>query len=159
MSNVFIDMTGQMFGRLTVLKRVANTKAGQARWACRCSCGAETVVAGIVLRHGRSRSCGCLRGAGTGRPRNPVVTYDGAHMRIYRERGKAKYYACVDCGATAQDWSYDRTDPDELTGEVVTPDGRPIMVPYSMKPEHYSPRCKSCHIRLDRRLTTEGAIL
>ena len=38
MSN-FIDLTGQKFGRLTVIKRVENTKEGRAKWLCQCECG------------------------------------------------------------------------------------------------------------------------
>lgn len=64
-----IDMTGQRFGRLTVLERAENyqydTGAGwystKAVWRCRCDCGAETVVIGSNLRRGATRSCGCLR--------------------------------------------------------------------------------------------------
>ena len=55
-----IDLTGQRFGRLTVIKRVAS-KINNARWLCRCDCGNESEVLGIVLRRGESKSCGCLR--------------------------------------------------------------------------------------------------
>lgn len=54
------DMTGQVFGRLTVLGRQAS-KNNTARWLCRCECGAEKVVIGANLRNGNSQSCGCLR--------------------------------------------------------------------------------------------------
>jgi len=30
-------------------------------WLCRCECGSERVINGIVLRDERSRSCGCLK--------------------------------------------------------------------------------------------------
>ena len=56
----FIDLTGMKFNRLTVLKRVENTKDGHARWLCRCSCGNECVVIGKHLRSGAIQSCGCL---------------------------------------------------------------------------------------------------
>ena len=54
-----IDMTGQVFTRLTVLKRVAN-RSGKAAWLCKCECGNETVKQGTLMRRGDSRSCGCL---------------------------------------------------------------------------------------------------
>ncbi len=47
MSN-FIDLTGQKFGRLTVIKRVENTKEGRAKWLCQCECGHIIKVNGRV---------------------------------------------------------------------------------------------------------------
>ena len=60
MSN-FIDLTGQKFGRLTVIKRVENTKEGKAKWLCQCECGHIIKVNGKVLRNGHTQSCGCLQ--------------------------------------------------------------------------------------------------
>lgn len=45
-----VDMTGRKFGRLAVVARAGSTPGGQARWLCRCECGAESVAAGTVLR-------------------------------------------------------------------------------------------------------------
>lgn len=57
-----IDLTGQRFGRLTVIEKVSQkTKCTNARWRCKCDCGKETTVLGITLRRGESRSCGCYR--------------------------------------------------------------------------------------------------
>ena len=55
------DLTGQTFGWLTVLSRAGRTssKAGFATWNCQCSCGRKTVSAGVDLRNGRIKSCGC----------------------------------------------------------------------------------------------------
>ena len=55
-----IDLTGQVFGRLTVLDRAGTAKCGAAMWRCRCECGAEKVVMGSSLRNGNTLSCGCL---------------------------------------------------------------------------------------------------
>jgi len=54
------DLTGKKFERLTVLKRVENSKSGQTRWLCKCECGNETIVWGNHLRSGHTRSCGCI---------------------------------------------------------------------------------------------------
>lgn len=59
----FIDMTGQVFGRLTVLKKVGNIN-GKATWLCECECGSQTVVRGDSLRTGNTQSCGCVRSMG-----------------------------------------------------------------------------------------------
>jgi hypothetical protein len=40
--------------------------------------------------------------------------YHAIHHRLERLRGKASSYTCF-CGAEAADWSYDWTDPGELT--------------------------------------------
>ncbi|WP_179394529.1 AP2 domain-containing protein [Lacticaseibacillus absianus] len=57
-----IDLTGQRFGRLTVLGRAKQRSANRnARWECLCDCGKHKVVEGYHLRHGLVASCGCLR--------------------------------------------------------------------------------------------------
>ena len=57
------DLTGQIFGRLTVIKLVGKDKFGEALWLCRCSCQdqKEIVVRGSSLRKGQTQSCGCLQ--------------------------------------------------------------------------------------------------
>ena len=54
-----LDLTGQVYGRLTVIRRAENVN-GRTRWHCLCSCGNETDVATGLLRSGGTRSCGCL---------------------------------------------------------------------------------------------------
>lgn len=54
-----IDLTGQRFGRLTVIGR-ADTKSKDVKWLCKCDCGNECITKGIYLRTGDTRSCGCL---------------------------------------------------------------------------------------------------
>ena len=56
-----IDLTGQPFGRLTVLCEHGRTKDGQVTWLCKCECGTETVVIGHNLRSENTKSCGCLQ--------------------------------------------------------------------------------------------------
>lgn len=55
-----IDLTGQKFGLLTVIKRVPNKNGGTARWLCQCDCGNFTEVDGTKLRRNETVSCGCL---------------------------------------------------------------------------------------------------
>jgi hypothetical protein len=56
----FKDLTGQVFGRLTVLK-YAGKRGTNKRWLCRCECGEHAEACGSNLTRGLSRSCGCLR--------------------------------------------------------------------------------------------------
>lgn len=53
-----IDLTGQRYGRWTVLYRVPN-KNGNTYWHCRCDCGTEKDVNASNLRRGLTTSCGC----------------------------------------------------------------------------------------------------
>ena len=62
------DLTGQTFGRLTVIKRDIErdknrgAKGGNAHWLCQCSCGNPELssVSAYGLKNGISKSCGCL---------------------------------------------------------------------------------------------------
>lgn len=55
-----IDLTGQRFGRLTVIE-YDHAEHDGAHWLCKCDCGNEKVVAGYLLRNGGAKSCGCLK--------------------------------------------------------------------------------------------------
>lgn len=55
------DLNGFTFGRLEVIERAENTKAGKARWLCRCICGNLKVVTAGHLKSGKIQSCGCLK--------------------------------------------------------------------------------------------------
>lgn len=55
------NMTGQIYGRLTVVSRASDVRRGSPRWNCICSCGNTTVVAAHYLRDGQIVSCGCYR--------------------------------------------------------------------------------------------------
>lgn len=56
-----IDLTGQRFGHVTVLKRTPNPYKSQtgAAWMCECDCGKTFVATSANLRSGRYKSCGC----------------------------------------------------------------------------------------------------
>lgn len=55
----FIDLTGMVFGRLTVVCR-GPRQGAKITWACRCECGRLSMAHGQDLRSGKHRSCGCL---------------------------------------------------------------------------------------------------
>jgi len=48
------DLTGQRFGRLTVIER------DEKKWLCRCDCGNVKRTFAVRLNSGATRSCGCL---------------------------------------------------------------------------------------------------
>lgn len=55
-----VDLTGQVFGRLTVAERSGSNKRGVSIWTCACVCGGTKEATSDNLRRGRTKSCGCL---------------------------------------------------------------------------------------------------
>lgn len=55
-----VDLSGQKYGRLTVIAR-SHDHGEHTAWLCRCDCGAEHWATGNNLRRGLVLSCGCLR--------------------------------------------------------------------------------------------------
>ena len=55
------DITGQKFGRLTVVKFHGVDKGGNALWICVCECGNQIITRGCNLKNGNTKTCGCSR--------------------------------------------------------------------------------------------------
>ena len=55
----FIDMTGQRYGKLTILSRDTSRGPGEAYWTCQCDCGTIKSIRGCDIRSGKTSSCGC----------------------------------------------------------------------------------------------------
>jgi len=91
-----IDLTGKRFGRLVVLGRAANRYGKTPCWSCLCDCGGSIVTAGMSLKRGATKSCGCVR-----MNDHTVPTYELAHLRVKNAKGRAANHACVDCGKPA----------------------------------------------------------
>lgn len=66
MTKSIVDLSGQKFGRLTVIAHSGTNKYGKNLWLCICSCGGENAIKkieqGKLLRKTQNptRSCGCL---------------------------------------------------------------------------------------------------
>ena len=56
----FIDLTGQRFGRLTVVSRSKNNKHNEVCWNCSCICQNVKTIRGKSLTSGKTQSCGCF---------------------------------------------------------------------------------------------------
>jgi len=56
-----INLTGQKFGRLTVLNQDILLKKASLNWMCKCECGTIKSIDGWNLRSGKTLSCGCLQ--------------------------------------------------------------------------------------------------
>ena len=70
-----IDITGQRFGRLVVLR--FSHSDHEAWFACRCDCGTEKTMRGSSLRSSLTRSCGCL-------------AHENAHSRKHNHAHKGR---------------------------------------------------------------------
>lgn len=53
-----LDLTGQRFGKLTVLAPAENVGTRTA-WLCQCECGNKVVKKTVHLRSGHVTTCGC----------------------------------------------------------------------------------------------------
>lgn len=56
-----IDLTGQKFGRLTVMEPYGVNSSGNQLWKCKCDCGNDYITESYHLRKGLTVSCGCYR--------------------------------------------------------------------------------------------------
>lgn len=87
-----------------------------------------------------------VRKDGTTGPAEPLLrlgdeaSYEALHMRIRSRRGRASERDCVDCGRSAQHWSYDYGCSNERQS---------IKGPYSLDVGRYQPRCAQCHKTFD----------
>lgn len=56
-----VDISHQVFGRLTVLGPIERAKNKQIAWLCLCECGNTCTVQGYSLRSKNTISCGCYQ--------------------------------------------------------------------------------------------------
>lgn len=131
-----IDITGQRFGRLTVIKR-----ADSRTWYCKCDCGNITKADSYQLRHGITKSCGCFhrelcgdkhRKHGMTRTRLYRIFYK-MHERCYRTTNdNYKYYGGLGVKVCDEwfhnfenfkEWSLQNGYNDELTLDRINPAG------------------------------------
>lgn len=78
-----IDITGQTFGRLTVIKENGKDNNNKIFWLCRCECGTEKNIRGSDLRSGKILSCGCL---------NKERTKEASKKRSEEKKNNPSFY-------------------------------------------------------------------
>lgn len=117
-------------------------------------CSEPAAVGPLCVMHDNRKRKGAIdmhlprqrrRGSNSYVSLNKPISYDSAHHRPRWLWGWASNYPCIDCGGRAKDWSYCGGDPTELTG----PNNRGVVMAYSIWPEFYAPRCRSCHGKFD----------
>ena len=81
-----LELTGQRYGRLVVLRQAENIGKRTA-WLCRCDCGNEVVVRTNRLRSGHTTSCGCKGPGATPGVGLPGLTYvEGTCLEMLRAK-------------------------------------------------------------------------
>ena len=96
----FYDLTGQRFGKLTVIRKEPPQADKRTRWLCECDCGNTCVVTSYALRKGKIKSCGCGRIKDIAGVRFGKLTALERTERYVMQGGRKKYlWKCVcDCG-------------------------------------------------------------
>lgn len=84
MSRRFVDITGERYGRLIVLRHVGFAENHQSLWECQCDCGKTHIVPKKSLTGGGTKSCGCLRSERTkiGCTKHGMITHS-KRAKIY----------------------------------------------------------------------------
>lgn len=99
-----IDLTGQRYGRLTVLAPAENA-GNKTVWLCRCDCGMEILVRTQHLRSGHTKSCGCRIRAGGLQSAFGLTYTDGTCVEMLAAKRVRRDNTS---GVPGVDWLHDR---------------------------------------------------
>ena len=113
-----VDLVGQTFNRLTVVKLSDKKKGTTYLWECECSCGNKDGVYATTheLTHNEKKSCGCLHteqrsALGKSKKKHSVGDVIG-HYKLLADTGKRKdgkvvwLCECLLCGRDKEIVSY-----------------------------------------------------
>jgi len=96
------DLTGQRFGKLTVLRATSSLDRKNVVWECECDCGNKLNVRTYLLTSGNTQSCGCLRTEKRRHIKDLTGQRFGKVVAIRRTGERSKYgvmWECLcDCG-------------------------------------------------------------
>jgi len=101
-----IDLTGKIFGYLTVVEEAGRNNQSGVTWLCRCNCGNEVIIGGHSLIRGNTKSCGCYRRITTiNRMMDSVVDLSGQRFgkltvieRVKYKGNRYKWLCRCSCG-------------------------------------------------------------
>lgn len=113
-------------------------------------CGKDRDASGGTLcsaHLARVRRRGGVGGVHTRTRGSDEITYEGAHIRLRKARGKAHTHACVRCGEQAREWAFIHGSPNPRPAGSRA-DGKPHG-PWSLDLSHYEPLCALCHRNID----------
>lgn len=97
------DLTGQKFGRLTVLYKNGADKAGHSIWKCRCDCGNEVDILATNLIQQYTQSCGCIHSEVCSEQGENLVGQKFGKLTVVSlaNTSPRKYLCKCDCGGHA----------------------------------------------------------
>lgn len=82
------DLTGRVFGRLTVIERTdSKPNSRKVYWLCNCTCGGTTAADTHHLTSGHTLSCGCYR-----KERIRIANSKGPNEYLHRDDGVTEIY-------------------------------------------------------------------
>lgn len=94
-----LDITGQVFGRLTAVRPTDIGKSGRVVWEFRCACGGVKYALVGSVTSGHTQSCGCLlahyRSTALKRRAEAFMRL-GVKRRIAKRRGKSAVLAMLE---------------------------------------------------------------
>lgn len=95
-----IDLTGQVFGLLTVIKRVTRPegKCKGIYWLCECECGNTIIASTEQLRKGVIISCGCVKKERVKYKREVIHGYSYTRVYVIWKNMMARCYNPKDVG-------------------------------------------------------------
>lgn len=110
------DLTGRVFGRLTVLEQTSdyvepNSGIHHARWLCKCSCNDNNIVAvrgHDLLKQNGTKSCGCIAHEKS-RDRNKKC--NEVKLNLEDDHG---LYGIGYCSNTHREFYFDMDDYDKI---------------------------------------------
>lgn len=130
------DLTGQKFGKLTVIERAENDRQGNAQWFCKCECGNMKVVRGYQLTSCKTRSCGCLVGHNGTHHKSKTRLFNiwqsmrqrcnDANCQNYKNYGAKGIRVCKEWQKkfeSFENWSITNGYTDKLTIDRINPNG------------------------------------
>jgi hypothetical protein len=89
-----LNIDGERFGNLVVLRQSQERKNGSIYWECLCDCGKTKSINGTSLKSGKTKACGCRM------QENPLgKKYNKLTILSYCAcKGKSHVYCKCDCG-------------------------------------------------------------
>lgn len=116
------DLTGQIFGDLTVIKKSGKDKFNRFKWECLCMCGKTSIVQSGNLVSGVTKSCGCRINRQSHNFKDERNKRYGKLTvgELIRKDSKSYYKCLCDCGKEKIVWSsYLRTGKVKSCGCLV----------------------------------------
>lgn len=93
------DLTGMVFGKLTVIEEIAERQNGRIVWKCQCECGNTKIIRGSDLTSGKTKSCGCNQYAFIDLTNQKFTRLTPLYALPERYHNSVVWHCKCDCGA------------------------------------------------------------